>query len=423
MFIFYDLIFFLAVLFYLPVYIFARKFHSGFKMRLGFLPKNLSLHRPIWIHAVSVGEVMAIKGLLEELRRAYPDKQIVISTVTATGNKVARAIAKESDFITYLPLDFSFIVRRVITRISPSLFIIAETELWPNLISCLYKKNIPIVTVNGRVSDASFFGYLSGKIFILPILRKVSLFCVQAERDAGRLMRLGVTKERIRVTGNMKFDASGYLEKEKPDIGLRSRMGLGPQNKLLVAGSTHPGEEEMILSVYRQIIQEFPNLLLLIAPRHPQRSKEAGAWVSKFGFSSVFVSGMPDKFPCVGSKAVFILDTVGELPSFYALADIVFVGGSLVRKGGHNILEPAVLGRPVLFGPHMFNFRDIAELFLKNNAAIMIHSPQELLGQIKLFLREPEQISGFCAAAQKLIAQNRGATLRNLGYLKEFLRE
>ncbi len=235
MFIIYDLIFLVFAVFYLPVFLFKRKMHAGFAMRLGVLPKNLNLDRPIWIHAVSVGEAMAIKLLLEGLREVYPAKRFVISTVTPTGNKIAKGIAKENDFVTYLPLDFSFIVRRVLDKINPGLFVIAETEIWPNLIYSLYNRNIPMVVVNARISDASFRGYSAGKFLLRSLLNKISLFCVQTGRDAGRFSRLGVRDKKIKITGNMKFDAvEVVLAPEKNYADWRIKLGLANEEKLLV---------------------------------------------------------------------------------------------------------------------------------------------------------------------------------------------
>ena len=413
MFIVYDLIFLIFTIFYLPVYLLRRKFHRGFSSRLGFLPKNLSLNKPIWVHAVSVGEAMAVRRLIEELRNNYPGKKFVISTVTPTGNKIAKSIAKPGDFVTYLPLDFSFIVKSVINRINPAVFIIAETEIWPNLISYLYKKNIPVITVNGRISDASSRGYLSIKLFIKPILNRIAFFCMQTERDAERLSRLGVQNSKIKVTGNMKFDTAGYAGKAESSYDYRQKLCLCAPDKLLVAGSTHPGEEEMILGAYKSLKKEFPDLKLLIAPRHPERSKEIMQIVSKFGLPSVFVSGLPSECSTCLANSVFILDSVGELASFYAISDIVFMGGSLVKKGGHNILEPAALLKPVIFGPYMFNFQDIAELFLSKKAAIIIRGPEELEKNIADLLENSALAKDLAERAKALIAQNQGATKRN----------
>jgi len=427
MFIIYDLIFLIVATIYLPVYLFKRKFHRGFLARLGFLPRDLSLNKPIWIHAVSVGEAMAVRCLVDELRKIYPDKKFVISTVTVTGNKIAQGIAKQGDFVTYLPLDWSSIVSSVIDKVMPSLFVIAETEIWPNLITCLYRKNIPIVTVNGRVSDASFRGYLSIKFLLKPILEKVSLFCVQTERDARRLVCLGAPEDKIRITGNMKFDVKDYTDSEKTCLpeqvrdytDYRSKLGLDSKDKLFVAGSTHAGEEEIILDVYKELQRDFPNLKLLIAPRHPQRSKDIAKLISRSGFSSVFVSDLPSDCSTCISQPVFILDAVGKLVSFYAVADIVFVGGSLIKKGGHNILEPASLSKPILFGPHMFNFSDIADLFLNNKAAIKVSGQADLKTNIAELLRNHSRAIELGRRAQQLILQNQGATRRNAEYIRK----
>jgi len=417
MFIFYNLIFLLFAIMYLPVYILRRKFHRGFLLRLGFLPKDLAQDRPIWVHAVSVGEVMAVRGLIEELRNVYPGKKFVISTVTPTGNKIAHSIAKMGDFVTYLPLDLGFIVRSVIDRINPSIFIIAETEIWPNLISYLYRKNIPIITVNGRISDRSFKGYLIIKLLLKAILEKITLFCVQTERDAKRLIFLGVLEDKIKITGNMKFDIKDYTGFKKDHIDYRSKLKLDSGDRLFVAGSTHPGEEETILEVYKRIQIDFPNLKLLIAPRHPERAKDITQIVSRFGFRAVFISALSSECSTCIAKPVFILDAVGELISFYNIADIVFVGGSLIKKGGHNILEPASLAKPILFGPYMFNFRDIADLFLSNRAAKMVFNQEELKTNIVDLLNNPSEAIELGQRALQLILANQGATKRNVEYI------
>jgi len=422
MFIFYDLIFLFFSLIYLPVYVFRRKFHRGFMMRLGILSRNLDLNRPIWVHAVSVGEVMAVRGLIEELRKSCPGKNFVISTVTASGNKIAQGLAKGGDSVTYLPLDFGFIVKRVIDRINPSIFVIAETEIWPNLISYLHRKNVPIIMVNGRISDASFKGYLRIKFLLKAILEKVSFFCVQTERDAERLISLGVLASRIQVTGNMKFDLKDCQDAKRDEIDYRKKIGLESGERLLVAGSTHAGEEEIVLGAYKELLNEFPQLKLLLAPRHPERSRDVGKIVSKFGLRAVFSSLAFTCSTCI-TKPVFILDTIGQLTSVYAIADIVFVGGSLIKKGGHNILEPASLGKPVLFGPHMFNFRDIADLFLGNRASLLIHNQDALKANIAYLLNNPSFATGLAQRAKEVILKNQGASKRNAVYIKAYTQD
>lgn len=421
MFIIYDLIFFIFSLIYLPLYLFCGKFHQGFSRRLGSLPADLNLDRPIWIHAVSVGEAISIKGLVSQLRKTYPQKKIVISTVTATGNKVALGLVNEGDLLTYLPLDFSFIVSKVLKKINPCVFIIAETEIWPNLISCLYQQKIPVVTVNGRISDRSYAGYSAIKLFIRPILRKVNRFCVQSEVDALRLQNLGVEKQDIEVTGNVKFDIDLEESSAVNVSAYRQKLWLGQNDKLLVCGSTHPKEEELILKAYAQLLIIFPELKLLIAPRHPQRSKEIASLAAGKGFMPIFISSITGACPACINKAIFILDVIGELLNYYSAADIVFMGGSLIKKGGHNILEPASLKKPVVFGPYMFNFRDISELFLENKAAFMAHDYQELIVKIKEILERPLEAKEMAKRAYGLIIANKGATLKNIQVIQRML--
>jgi 3-deoxy-D-manno-octulosonic-acid transferase len=411
MFIIYNLVFLLFALVNLPVYLFKGKFHKGFSARFGKLPKSLKLDRPIWVHAVSVGEAASVAGLITELRSRYPKKSFVITTVTPTGNKIAQKIAKDTDLVTYLPFDLSWIVGSVINRINPSLFIIAETELWPNLIRCLYKKNVPIVTVNGRISDKSFKGYLGISFLLKPTLERIRMFCVQTDVDALRFKAIGVLANKIKVTGNMKFDIAPKASSQ-PAGSSRSLLRLKSHEKLLIAASTHPGEEKIILEAYKGICAAMPEVRLLIAPRHPERSHEIFGIIKKAGWGSMRVSrvGIDDLKP---GSPVFILDTIGQLLNFYNIADVVFVGGSLIKKGGHNILEPAAFAKPIIFGPYMFNFRDITDLFLKHHAAVMVNDAQELQANIELLLKDHQRSKELGEAAQKLIWQNQGATLRN----------
>lgn len=419
MFILYDLIFLLFAIFYLPVFLFKRKLHAGFATRLGFLPEMPELDGPIWCHAVSVGEAMSIKHLVESLKEKFPQKDFVISTVTPTGNKIARSIAGKNDVVIYLPLDFSWIVRRVIDKINPSLFVIAETEIWPNLIRYLNKKNIPIAVVNARISDRSFMKYLFAKPLVKPVLNKISVFCVQTQSDGQRLEQLGVSNEKIKLTGNMKFDIKvwDYEDLRKDYADYRIKLGVGIKEKLLVAASTHSGEEEKILDIYLSLVKSFPDLKLLIGPRHPERSESIIKLINEYPLLEAvrisLLSRMSAALQISERKQVFVLDTIGQLMYFYAISDIVFVGGSLVKSGGHNILEPASLGKPILFGKHMFNFRDIARMFLDNNAGIMVENAEELESKLRNLLEDQTKIAQLGKASREIILKNQGATARN----------
>lgn len=421
MFILYDFIYLVFVIFYLPVFFLKKKKYPDFRMRLGVLPKDLNLESPIWIHAVSVGESQAVRGLVEGLRVQYPGKKLVISTVTPTGNKIARSIARQGDFVFYFPLDLSFIVKKVIVRIRPSLFIIAETEIWPNIISYISASGIPIVLVNGRISDNSFKGYYCLKFILKPLLNKVDTFCMQTEQDARRLICLGVNPDKIKITGNIKFDLKDYSDSNSSCLpagkGLRNRLGIKEHEKILVCGSTHPKEEEIILGVYIKLLQKFKDLRLIIAPRHPERSNEISGLAKKFGLQSLSFSSLNPDLTSFEGKSVIIVDSVGQLLNFYAIADIVYIGGSLVKTGGHNILEPALFAKPILFGPHMFNFRNIADLFLKNRAALLVHNKSELQEKIRYLLTFYQAAAGLGRQAKSLIGLNQGATQKTLDYI------
>jgi 3-deoxy-D-manno-octulosonic-acid transferase len=419
MFIIYDFIFLIFAIFYLPIFLLRKKSHRGFSRRLGIIPRELSFRNPVWIHAVSVGEAIAVRGLWQKLKQNFPTKEFLISTVTVSGNKIVSRMA-DDDYITYLPLDFGLIVKKVIDRIKPSIFIIAETEIWPNLISYLFRKNIPIVVVNGRISDASFRGYLFIRLLIKPILNKVNMFCLQSKRDAERLLRLGVRPEKIQVTGNMKFDIRGEQEDTQRDY--RALLNLGSQEKLFLAGSTHTKEEEIIIQAYKHLLLEVPGLRLMIAPRHTERASKVESVIMKYGFTPTCIHQLiqeSNRKPY--AQPVFVLDTIGNLSSFYKIADVVFVGGSLVRKGGHNILEPASWGKPVLFGPHMFNFRDIADLFLENKVGILVHNAVELKAAAKALLADLQKSKALGEKARELILANQGATQLNLEYISKLM--
>ncbi|MDD3987447.1 MAG: 3-deoxy-D-manno-octulosonic acid transferase [Candidatus Omnitrophica bacterium] len=385
--------------------------------RFGVIPKGVDFSRPIWIHAVSVGEAVLMRGLIVRLRAAYPSKSFVISTVTPTGNKIAQSIAEKSDFVTYLPFDLSFITSRVIKKVRPCVFIIAETEIWPNLISSLYDLKVPIAVLNARISDKSFKGYLAIKYLLKPILNKIHIFCAQSKNDRDRLISLGVEPGRIEVTASMKFDQARKLSE-----GVNSpkdKLSLKEGEVLLVAGSTHPGEERILLNIYRKLLGTFPYLRLLLAPRHPDRADKIATLVRHFGFKPCRISLSQPKEAL--KDTVFILDTVGELITFYAAADIVVVGGSLVKRGGQNILEPASLGKPVIFGPHMFNFRDIAAEFLKSNAALQALTPEDLLSIIKELLGDKPKIIELARNSKEVILNNQGATEKNFNLVRKLI--
>lgn len=418
MFIFYDLISIIFILCYLPFFLLRKKYHRGLLMRFGIFARSaidkVRDKKIIWIHAVSVGETQSIATLIRNLKQEYPDFCIVVSTVTKTGNEIARKIIGSQDLAIYIPLDISIIVKKVIGIINPSLFIVVETELWPNLIINLNRKDIPVVLINGRISESSFRGYKVVGLFFKKVLRSFSLLCMQTEEDARRIIELGADRQKVHVTGNMKFDVQ--------DSGFRvqdSELGLRQDEQLFIAGSTHPGEEEIILRVYKELIKKHPYLRLLIAPRHIERAREIERLISKFGFTSQRISQL--NLDSQLMRPVLILDTIGQLKNLYKLAEIVFIGGSLVRHGGQNPLEPAIFFKPILFGPYMYNFSEIVQVFLSRKAAIMVKNEKQLKDSCLRFLEKPSLREELGKRAKGLLLENRGASLRNIELIKGLL--
>jgi 3-deoxy-D-manno-octulosonic-acid transferase len=412
----YDLIFFLIFLFFLPVYLVKGKLHSGFLCRLGIMPKGIVFNSPIWIHTVSVGEAMAVKEFVSGLRGRYPGVQMVFSTVTPTGNQVARSFAQPQDAVIYLPFDFSLVVRSVLRRMRPRLFLAAETEFWPNLLSALRAYGVPAAVINGRISDRSLRGYARLKVLFAPLLRKIGFFCVQTEKDAERLVSLGVENDRIKVTGNLKFDAGISSVSAAAADACRLTLGLGEEERLLVAGSTHEGEEELVLRAYEMTAAGRRHVRLLLAPRHPRRAAEVAALLRARGLHPVMVSGL-EKGGGDGradSEAVFILDSVGRLFDYYGAAYAVFVGGSLVPRGGHNIIEPASWSKPVLCGPYTFNFREIISIFSRDDACINVGGTGQLAQAWAELLDHPGRAAEAGRKARGVIDRHRGAGLRTL---------
>jgi 3-deoxy-D-manno-octulosonic-acid transferase len=412
-FLIYDLIFLIVGFFYLPYYIFKKKSLKDFLNRF-ILPKDSYLNPTLWLHAVSLGEVMATRPLVRELKRLYPERKIIITTITSTGKKIAESILPKEDTY-YLPLDLSFLMHYFIKKINPSLLILTETELWPNLILSVKQKNVPIVLVNGRISVLSFKGYMMIRWLLKPLLKRIDLFLVQTKLDEERFLKLGADKEKIKITGNMKFDVKDYADFKIDYTDYRKGLGLNPQDKLLVAGSTHLGEEKILIEVYAKLKKKFNFLNLLIAPRHPQRVIEIEKLAKEFGLNSIRISQISSILNTYYS--LLILDTVGQLMNYYALADIVFVGGSLVKIGGHNILEPALFKKPIIFGPYMFNFKDISEEFLRENAAIKVDNSEELYVKIEEILREPKKAVLLGENAYNLVQKNKGTTEKNLAWI------
>lgn len=430
----YDIFFFIFSLVYLPYLAIKSKAHKDFLQRFGKLPasfRGIGASRPIWIHAVSVGEVAAVKNFIEALSSGFPRQKIVLSTTTKTGNEMANKILKGDVLKFYFPLDFTFVVKRVINLIKPSVFAVMETEIWPNLILELSRKKIPIMLLNGRISDKSFKGYKKIKFFFGSILKRINVFCMQTTEDAQKIEALGAAKESIKVTGNMKFDVDDVDAEEvfgnrPPATGAVAKMvtEMVSGSELIIAGSTHRGEDEIIVDAYRKILGRFQNVRLLLAPRHIDRSSDIKKMVEGKGLKAVLISHFSKgEIESISKNAVLILDTMGELGRLYSLASVVFMGGSLVKRGGHNLVEPALFRKAMLFGPHMFNFRAMARTFLEGRAAILVKNEKELIETLESLLSDKEKRGILGRNAGVLIDRSKGATAKNLSEMARFISE
>lgn len=420
MYLLYNILVIGATLLLLPVILFklatVPKYRGGISQKLGRVRKGVMRHlrggaRPIWVHAVSVGEVMAAHPLIRELKKKYPRKKLILSTVTVTGNYTARQRVPEADAVFFFPFDYPWVVRRVLGKINPQAVLIAETELWPNFFRELKRRGIPAAVVNGRISPHSYRNYRKLNWFFKKVFTHVDLFCMQSEADAARIRDVGAPEERVMVTGNLKFD-------QKIPESLPRPITLPPGRKVLTAGSTHRGEETILLDIFTRLRERYPDLSLIIAPRHPERFDEVEGLIHKAGYEC---RRRTQRDTTV--QDVLLLDTIGELRAFYAVCDIAFVGGSLVKVGGHNLLEPAAMKKPVIFSRYMFNFKEISEALITAGGGIMVRDKDELYDQFNDLLSDDERARRIGERAFGVIAANSGATGRTLQAVSNLLRD
>jgi 3-deoxy-D-manno-octulosonic-acid transferase len=390
-----------------------KKYIGSLGQRLGYLPVSFNLDgdESIWVHAVSVGEVLVARPLIADLRRRYPRLKIFLSTTTMSGQQLARRDVRDVDGVFYFPFDWTFTARRTLNLVKPRLFVMMETEIWPNLLRQCRRRGVRTVLVNGRISYRSYPRYRIIRPFFRRVLAHIDHFCVQGEETARRLVSLGADPARITVTGSLKFDSL-----EVPNLPGRSRVlrffRTSPNRPVFIAGSTLRGEEEAVLRAFNRVRTAAGSPLLVLAARHPERFGEVERLCRQEGLATVRRSELPiDSDP--RADAV-ILDTIGELAQLYQIATAVFVGGSLVRAGGHNILEPAVYGKPIIFGPHMQNFAEIAETFLRNGAAVQVRTSRELEEALVSLMTDPVRRARLGAAARALVEANRGAREKTL---------
>lgn len=392
------------------------QYWSRWGERFGFSSINPDIHSVIWIHAVSVGEVKAASILINRLLSKYPRYRILITTVTPSGAGIARKIYGDKVVHVYLPYDLPHAVRRFIRQVKPLILVVMETEIWPNLFHYCSRQGVRIILLNARISARSYKGYRAFTAFTGQVLANISTIAAQTVEDGQRLISLGADPSRVIITGNLKFDINipASINAEAAAV----RRLFSTNRPVWIAASTHAGEEELILAAHRQILETHTSCLLVIAPRHPERFKKVAELSAGEGFITVCKSKAKEILPEV---QVFILDSIGELLVYYAAADVAFVGGSLVPLGGHNVLEPASLGIPVITGCHTLNFREINQLLLTAGAIISVDNGQELAVQVSQLLADGARRHLLGQAGKQVVEQNRGSVDRIMDLITENL--
>jgi 3-deoxy-D-manno-octulosonic-acid transferase len=371
------------------------------------------LERSIWIHAVSVGEVVAAVPLIRALAKRYPGRPLLVTTVTPTGAARVASIFGDDVHHTYIPFEAPTVVNRFFSATNPEIALVLETEIWPNLYRGCGVRGIPLVLVSARISPKSVRSYRR----LLPLFRETLshgiIIAAQSEADAKRFLSLGAAPERTRVTGNIKFDVE--LPPDLSDRGHELHAELFGERPVWIAASTHEGEEEIVVEAQRMLLETHPDLLLVLVPRHPQRFAVVREMIAKQGMSVV---SRTDGKPCSADTQVFLGDTMGELTLFYAASDVAFVAGSLVPIGGHNLLEPAALGLPLLSGPYIFNAQEIADMFVTRGACKLVRDAAELAAAVDGLLSDPETASRLGAAGREILERNRGSLARLMAMIE-----
>jgi 3-deoxy-D-manno-octulosonic-acid transferase len=470
--------------YYLPQILLKGKYHKSLLGKLGKLPSDFAperLSRPrLWFHAVSVGEVVALGPLVKAIRELIPSAAVIISTGTETGQQKARELIEEADGFFYLPLDFPEFVKPVVERIQPDLFVLMETELWPNLIHILKARDAKIALANGRISDRSFPRYKRLRGFFSSTLEKIDLFLMSSEIDGQRIAEMGAAQDAIKTTGNTKFDAAlaklpedeeivgetflckkvsptppsknsiscGQLgfptgeaqlpdeykvfgegrgedlftKRSSPQTSILHALGLSGSEMVLVAGSVHPGEYEIILDVYKILTERFPELILILVPRHIERTPQILAAMKDRGMEPPFLRSSADAGEERNGRQVVVVDRIGELFQIFSLATVVFVGGSLVPRGGQNILEPAAWGKVVLFGPSMEDFREARDVLKAVGAGIQVRGAEDIVRWCTEMLSNPEEAQARGKRGRDEILKNVGSAKKNAELLVQLLK-
>jgi len=392
----------------LPLSIVYPKVKHHIKNRLEYRPFSKFFKKPVWFHALSVGEVLSVVPLVKAFKEQHREIPLFFTASTITGHQIATRCLKDIvDAIDYFPLDFPLVVNRYLRHLNPRLVVLTETDIWPNFLSIMQKKHIPTILISARMSEYSYKRYCLIKGFFSQIINKLEFVGAQREEDARRFLRLGLKKEKLKILGSLKFDLPLPDIKEKSF--LKKTFNIPSQQTIWIAGSTHKGEDEIIFRVHRQLLSVYPKLCLIIAPRHPQRFDEVTLLSKRMGFRTRRRTEKAN-----GECEVIVLDTLGELARVYGVCDFAFVGGSFVPIGGHNPLEVVVWERPVIFGPYMFNFSEIAKMLIKNKAAIEVKNERMLFSVCRLFLEDKSLSEIMGKQGRDLVAEHQGVIKRYL---------
>jgi len=423
-----DIAYLLAALAVSPILVYRiirhGRYRAGWAQRFGRVGRKDPRRRCIWLHAVSMGEVNAAKTLVAEIERRFTDCEIVISTTTDTGYAQADKIFGRKWQVFYFPFDVSWIIRRAFNRLTPAICLLMELEVWPNFIFTANRRHVPVVVVNGRISDRSFSRYRRVKWATRTFFGRIDRVLAQTAQYAERFRELGCPAGRVMVTSSLKYDTAQVADRVDGAEALAEQLNLGGA-RLWVAGGTGNDEEKIVLDVYRSLAQEpaFAGLCLAVVPRKPERFDEVAQLIEQMGFALVRYSrlkGTPNRAPA-DAKAVVLGDTMGDLRKFYSLAEIILVGRTLVPMGGSDMMEAAALGKCTLFGPHAFNFRQTVEVLLEGHGAIEVRDGDDLLATMRKCLSEPDYAKAVAQAGQQIIRQNQGATARTMEVLAALL--
>lgn len=392
-------------------------FGARWKEHFGFTPRLATTTAPIWIHAASVGEAIAIVPVIKALKQAYPEQAIVVTTTTSTG---AEQVAKLGELVEhrYMPIDFAWCVRGFLNAIKPKLFLIVEKELWLNTLTCVHQQKIPTIIVNARLSERSAKRYQSFSFFTHQLLNKIDKILCLHDDDAQRFIAIGAQQHQIAVTGSIKYDIT--IAKTVFEHAQNLRQQLGAQRPIFVAASTHQGEDEQVLDAYQAVLQQYPDAMVIIVPRHPQRFDSVAKLAIERGLT---VHRRTDTTPIKANTQLYLADTMGEMLVMLATADVTFMGGSLVGKkvGGHNLLEPAAVAKPAITGPSFYNFEDITQQLLAAGAIEICQNSHQLAQQLVTLFNDPERQQHMGAQGQKIVIENQGAVNKTIANIHFYL--